>query len=286
MSQYQQPYKRPQPEINIKKYRPIIFTVVILIILIVVVSKSFVILDPTERGVIFYKYGSGLDTENVYGEGLTMVAPWNEMYRTEVSEQSVTEEMHVLSQDGLEIDLEVTVRFKPLEDKVGDLYKQFRESYIERLIVPELRSAVRGVIGKYKPEELYSTRRGEIEAEVEAIMEEKLSDNNIQLKALLFRSVKLPPTIIKAIETKLAEKQNAERYEFVLLSEQKEAERKIIASKGEATANAILDSSLTTNLLQMRGIEATLELAKAPGSKTVIIGGGEEGLPLILGGGN
>ena len=75
------------------------------------------------------------------------------------------------------------------------------------------------------------------------------------------------------------------QYEFRLDRERKEAERKVIEAQAKADANRILNASLTDKILRDKGIEATLELANSPNSKVVIVGGGDEGLPLILGGG-
>jgi regulator of protease activity HflC (stomatin/prohibitin superfamily) len=107
--------------------------------------------------------------------------------------------------------------------------------------------------------------------------------NNIQMNALLIRSINLPPQIKEAIENKLKQEQEALAYQFRLEKEKSEAERKKIAAEGEAMANNIVNSSLSDKLLKMRGIEATLRLSESPNSKVVIVGGGEDGLPLILG---
>lgn len=271
------------PEFNTKRVRNIIVAVVLLIAVIWGFSKSFIILEPTEKGVIFYRWGNGLDVDKVYSEGLNVMAPWNEMKITDVSEQQVTEEMQVLSKDGLNIKVEVTIRYKPKEDLVGYLFKSFREDYDEKLVKPELRSAVRSVIGNYQPEELYSTKRTEIEAEINRIVAERYDENYVELRALLLRKIELPATLVSAIEEKLTAEQRAQKYVYILQQEQKEAERKTIEARGAKLANAILDSSLTPNLLKMRGIEATLKLAESPNSKVVVVGGGDEGLPLILG---
>jgi len=106
------------------------------------------------------------------------------------------------------------------------------------------------------------------------------------MKALLIRSINLPNEIKKAIETKLTKEQEQLAYEFRLKTEKLEAERKRVMAEGEAAANKIVNSSLTPELLKMRGIEATLDLAKSPNSKVVIVGSGKDGLPLILGGNN
>lgn len=283
MSDYD--YGSNTPEFNLKKYRPIIFTVIVLIVLFLIGRNSFVILQPTEKGVIFYKYSSGLDVENVYGEGLTVLAPWNDMIVFDVSEEQSEETNDVLSQDGLNIKVDVSIRYRPISSEVGLLYKKFQMDYKDRFVIPELRSAVRTVIGKYKPEELYSTKRTEIETEIKAIMVEKLGENHMVMEALLLKAITLPDNIVNAIEAKLTEEQKALRYEFTLQAEKKEAERKIIKARGEKLANAIVDSSLTDNLLKMRGIEATLDLSKSPNAKVVVVGG-NDGLPLILGGSN
>jgi regulator of protease activity HflC (stomatin/prohibitin superfamily) len=140
-------------------------------------------------------------------------------------------------------------------------------------------------MGRYTAEEIYATKRQEVEAkiisETKAILGSEV--NNIDMRALLIRSIILPEKIKAAIESKLQQEQEALAYQFRLESEKSEAERKRIAAEGEARANAIINSSLTPALLKMRGIEATIELSKSQNSKTVIIGSGSDGLPLILG---
>jgi len=105
----------------------------------------------------------------------------------------------------------------------------------------------------------------------------------VNAPAVLIRSIVLPEQIKGAIENKLQQEQEALAYRFRLDKEKSEAERKRIAAEGEARANNIVNSSLTDKLLKMRGIEATLELAKSPNSKVVLIGAGKDGMPLILG---
>ena len=131
-------------------------------------------------------------------------------------------------------------------------------------------------------EEIYSTKRSEVEQTIIDEAGKKLRENNIEMKALLIRSINLPQDIRQAIESKLKQEQEALAYQFRLEKEKSEAERKRIAAEGEARANNIINNSLTPSLLKMRGIEATLELGKSQNSKTIIIGGGGDGLPLIL----
>ena len=173
--------------------------------------------------------------------------------------------------------------FNPTESQIGDIHEKFNGHYIKNLVIPEVRSAVRQVMGRYTAEEIYSTKRSEVETAIKDETGKTLNDNNVRMNALLIRSIQLPAQIKQAIENKQEQEQQALAYHFRLNKEKSEAERKRIAAEGEAAANDIVNSSLTDKLLKMRGIEATLELSKSPNSKIIVIGSGEGGLPLILG---
>lgn len=273
-----------QPNIDGRKLRPYILIGALVIFGLIFFSKTFVILEPTERGVVFRKYTTGLDVENIKGEGLNIIAPWNDVIVFQIAEQQIEETMDVLSKDGLSISLDVSLRFRPIPGDIGYLYRSFRKSYVENLIRPELRSSVRKIIGQYTPEELYATKRQEIETKIEESTREILSANHIELKALLFRSIKLPPKIKESIEQKLAADQEAQKYDYLIEKEKKEAERRRIDAEGKAAANRILSQSLTDKILKEKGILATEELAKSSNSKIIVIGSGEGGLPIILNG--
>ncbi len=268
-----------------KKLKPILIGVGVLIVIIIMFSAMvFVTLQPGEKGIIFKKFAGGLDKENVYGAGFHVIAPWNEMLVYDVKEQKVDETMDVLDKNGLSIHVDVSIRFYPVFQKIGELHEKFGKNYIEKLVKPEVRSTVRQVMGRFTAEEIYSTKRQEVETaiivETENVL--KLPANNIHMTALLIRSINLPPQIKQAIEDKLKKEQEALAYKYKLEKEKSEAERKRIAAEGEARANKIINSSLTPALLKMRGIEATIELAKSPNSKVVVIGSGKDGMPLIL----
>ncbi len=273
MSQYEQPSFDPN------KLKPFILIGIAIVVLLIVLANIFVILQPTERGVVFKKYTTGLDVDNIKGEGLNIIAPWNDVIVFDIAEQQIEETMDVLSRDGLSISIDVSLRFRPVPDEIGFLYRSFQKSYIDRLIRPELRSAVRQIIGQYTPEELYASKRQEIETKIEEKTRDILAANHIQLKALLFRSIKLPQTIKTSIEQKLAAEQEAQKYDC---GGNREAERRKIDAEGKATANRILSASITDNILKEKGISATEELAKSTNTKIIVIGGGGDGLPIIL----
>jgi regulator of protease activity HflC (stomatin/prohibitin superfamily) len=270
-----------------RKYLPlIVISTVVIIILFSISNSIFFTIQATERAVIFRKFSGGLDKENIFRPGFHVKAPWNEIYVYDVSENQVEETMDVLDKAGLNINVDVSVRFHPMYERIGEIHETFQRDYIRRLVIPETRSTVRQVMGRYTAEEIYSTKRAEVEIAIKSETESVLSTsgNNVVMKALLIRSITLPDQIRGAIENKLQQEQEALAYEFRLDREKSEAERKRIAAEGEAAANSIINSSLTNELLKMRGIEATKELIQSPNSKVIIIGGGKDGLPLILGG--
>jgi prohibitin 1 len=224
-----------------------------------------------------------LDTENVKGQGFLIIAPWNRLITYDTRTKEAFEEMSVLSKNGLTIAVELSYRYQPITKSIGLLHEEIGPNYLEVIVKPEIRSATREVIGKYLPEELYSTKREAIQDEILERTKEKVGKKHIVLDEVLIREVALPASLKVAIEKKLEEEQLSFQFEFKLDRERKEAERKIIEATAKAEANRILNASLTSNILKDKGIEATLELAKSPNSKVVVVGGAEGGLPLILG---
>jgi len=154
---------------------------------------------------------------------------------------------------------------------------------VNRILLPAIRSAARSVVGRYTPEQLYSSKRDAIQAEIFEETKMFVEDQYIQLNEILVRDVTLPPTIREAIERKLKQEQAALEYEFRLVTADKEAQRQIIEAQGKADANRILSASLTDKILQDKGVEATLKLAESPNAKVIVIGSGDSGLPIILG---
>jgi len=226
-----------------RKFLPFIIIGLVGIFLIFSLSSSlFYTIGPSERAVIFYKFGQGLDKESVITPGFHVKAPWNKVYIFDVSENKVEEGMDVLDKSGLSLSVDVSVRFTPIASRIGYIQETFQQEYIHRLVIPEVRSSVRQVMGRYTAEEIYSTKRSEVENAIKTETEAVLADenNNVQMKALLIRSINLPAQIKQAIENKLQQEQEALAYQFRLDKEKSEAERKRIAAEGEATANKIV----------------------------------------------
>lgn len=258
--------------------------IIIGILAIIFLSKSAVNIDAGEAGVLWKRFGGGVVIdEPPLGEGFHLVAPWNNVIKYEVRQQELFEKMKVLSSNGLDILLECSAWYLPKRSELGKLHQERGQNYLERVIKPALRSAARSVVGRYTPEQLYSSKRDVIQSEIFDETKKILDKNYVQLNDLLVRDVTLPPTIKEAIERKLRQEQESLEYEFRLVTASKEAEKVRIEAQGKADANRILNSSLTDKILRDKGIEATLKLANSANSKIIIIGSGKDGMPIILG---
>jgi regulator of protease activity HflC (stomatin/prohibitin superfamily) len=269
---------------NNRRLLPIIVVGVIALFIFFGLSSSiFYQIGPSERAVIFYPFGQGLDRDHIIEPGTHLKAPWNDVIVYEVAEITSEENMDINDKNGLPIHVDVSVRYYPMPNRIGHIHEKFTKDYVRRLVVPEVRSVARQVMARFTAEEIYSTKRAEVEISIKNETEKILNANYVNATAVLIRSIKLPEQIRMAIESKLQQEQEALAYQYRLEKERSEAERKRIAAEGEARANNIVSNSLTDRLLKMRGIEATLELSKSPNSKIIVVGSGNDGLPLILG---
>ena len=266
-----------------KTVRLVTLGTLILVMFLVLTRTTFLTIEPGHAGVLFKRFGGGLQTDKIYQQGFHVVAPWNKMFIYDIRIAENFEEMEVLSKNGLTIVIDLSLRYKPITEQLGFLHEEIGATYLDRIIMPEIRSATREVIGKYNEEELYSSKREAIQIEIFEQTSIELNKKHCMLDAVLIRGVTLPETLQDAIERKLKEEQLALEFDFRLDRERKEAERKIIEAEAKAESNRILNASLTANILRDKGIEATLELANSPNSKVIVVGSGDDGLPLILG---
>lgn len=275
-----------QKDPNMKRIVPVAIILGIIIFLLISWSSITVTIEAGHAGVIFKRFGGGVDRDNPYQQGFHFIAPWNTMNVYEIRKKEIQETMDVLSSNGLEIVMDMSLWYKPIFKDIGYLHDDLGPNYLESIVKPSLRSATRTVIGRYTPEQLYAEKREVIQREIEAETKNLLKDKYVMVDRTLIRSIKLPAKIKQAIERKLEQEQQSLEYEFKLQKAKKEAERQKIEAEGKARANRIISQSLTNKILQEKGIEATKKLAESENAKVVVIGSGKDGLPIILGGNN
>jgi regulator of protease activity HflC (stomatin/prohibitin superfamily) len=260
-------------------------TVLALLFLIVYFSAGiFVFIHSGQAGVLWSRFGGGTDVRTVYLEGVQIKSPWNIMYLYNVRIQRADLDFDVLSRDGLRIGIGATVRYHPVLHRLGMLHQRVGPAYLNAIVLPEVQAIVGAVIARYRPEDLYSLRRDVIKGAIARAAVSEGRERWVAVDDVLLRRVTLPPTIQRAIQSKLEQEQLELEYDYRLLKERKEAERKTLEAQGIRSFQEIVTGGISERYLKWKGIDATLELARSPNAKVVVVGSGHDGLPIILGG--
>ncbi|MGO9288535.1 MAG: prohibitin family protein [Polyangia bacterium] len=235
---------------------------------------------PGRAGVL-WSASSGTQS-TTYGEGLHSVAPWNDMYVYDLRSMSHDELLDVIAVNGLGIKLDTSVRYHLSPNEVVALQREIGPDYYRTIIEPVLRSEARRVLGRYTPEEIYSTKRDLIEREIREGLRSKIEGKHITLEAVLIRNVELPETIRRAIDQKLAAEQDVLRMKYVIEVAQAVAEQRRIEAQGIADYNHTVAASLSSPMLEYERIQELNRLAASTNTKTVVIGPGAGGTPVLL----
>lgn len=244
-------------------------------------NRIFINIYSGESGVLWRRFSTGTDENVIFEEGLHIINPFNKVYVYEMRVQQRDTEFTVLSKNGLVISIKASIRFMPQREQLPLLHKKVGPEYIERVVIPQVQSVIRKVIGSYEPDEIYGSQ-GSILQNITLDALGELRERYILLDELLIRELSLPPTVADAIERKLQQEQRFLEYEFRILAEKEEIERKRLEAEGIRVFQEGVMKNMTPEYLAFRGIQATLELAQSPNSKIIFIGNKENGLPLLL----
>ena len=252
----------------------------------VIVFIIFVAAGPIRTvpaGNVGVKDFFGSVSSSTLSPGIGIVMPMTRVVRMSVQTQEVKEVAEVPSQEGLILSLETSLLFQLDPSKAVDIYRTVGSDYIGTIVEPQFRSAIREITASYEAKALYSAEREKIAGEIFGLFKRIAGERGIIVQQVLLRKIGLPPVVANAIQEKLRREQEAEQMKFVLQKEQQEAERKRIEAQGVADFQRIVAQGISPQLLEWKGIEATVELARSQNSKVVVVGSGKSGLPLIFG---
>ncbi|HEY0838104.1 MAG TPA: prohibitin family protein [Azospirillum sp.] len=261
------------------------FSLTLLAVLLAVVllwSRMVVSIHSGEAGVL-YRFFFGTELDEIYGEGVHLIWPWDRMSIYDVRLQTRERDYRLLTKGGLPVNLKVAIRYRPDLRLLPLLHINVGPDYLDKVVFPETESVLRRAVGQYDPEEVYTSQRGFLESILVGSLS-NAEDRYVVIDDVLVRAVELPDTVREAIERKMALLEEQKAYVFRLAIEQREAERKAIEARGIQAYQDTIRQSLTPDLLRWQGIQATRDLATSPNAKTVVIGSGKDGLPIILGG--
>ncbi len=264
------------------KVFPIMIAFFLFLILMI---NSFVTIDAGEVGIRL-RLGK-IDKEELY-PGFHFVIPAIEkviVFSTRVEKIDMTQvhrnPISALSMEGLPAVLDVTILYRIVPSETDEIYKNFGTDYAQKLIVPIARESVRNIVAQYKIEDLYSSKRAELQKRISQEIKNRLEGDNITVIDLLLRNVKLPAKVVEKIEEKLRAKEEAEKMKFVIQREKLEAERKITEAKGIAESNKIISHSLSNSYLQWYYLQSIKSLANGPNNTFIITPFDKNLVPLL-----
>jgi len=275
---------------NIKRFTTPIRIIGFIVILLGVLTACIVQINAGEIGVqkLFGKIQS-----NVLHSGLHFINPLITVEEIDVKTQNYTmsgvhdegmksgdDAIRVLTADGLEVTIDLSVLYRVIPDEAPKLLQQTGADYEDKIVRPVSRTRIRDNAVYYDAVALYSTKRDEFQQRIYKSIEKDFTSRGLLLENLLVRNITLPESVRATIEQKINAEQDAQKMQFVLQKERQEAERKRIEAQGIADYQHIISESLTDKQLQYESIKAQLELAKSPNTKIIVMGKGNT--PLIL----
>jgi regulator of protease activity HflC (stomatin/prohibitin superfamily) len=197
-------------------------------------------------------------------------------------EKSGDDAIKVLTADGLEVVIDLTVLYSVKPDMAPNLLRNVGTEYRDVIVRPITRTKIRDNAVYYEAVALYSTRRDEFQNRIFKSIESDFKNRGLVLEQLMIRNITLPDRVKKSIEEKIQAEQEAQKMQFVLQKEKQEAERKRVEAQGISDYQNIINQSLTDKQLQYEQIKAYKELANSQNAKIVIMGKGSA--PIILDG--
>lgn len=255
-------------------------------------TSMFKVIDAGEVGV---KTVFGKVDDNVLYSGLNVINPIAEVTPFDVKTQNYTmsgvhdegnkqgdDALRVLSADGLEVVIDLSVLFRVKASYAPYILKEIGTDYVEKIVRPVSRTAIRDNAVSYDAVALYSSKRDEFQARIFSTINKSFSKRGLELEQLLVRNITLPSSVKASIESKINAEQDAQKMTFVLQKERQEAERKRVEAQGIADYQKILSTGLSDKQLQYESILAQKEIAKSANTKVIIMGSGKNA-PIILG---
>lgn len=250
------------------------------VVLAILVFASIAQVDAGHVGVLTV---FGDTKKDVLDAGIHFVNPFAVKHELSIRTIELKESANVPSSEGLVMGLDASLLFKLNPKQAPDVWANLGPNYVQSIIEPTFRSAMREATASHTANALYSGEREKVATEIFNQMQRDLTARGIILEKVLLRDIQLPPTLRAAIESKQQAEQESLAMSFRLQKERQEADRKRIEAEGIRDFQKTVTQGISDQLLTWKGIEATEKLADSKNTKIVVIGNSKNGLPLVLG---
>ena len=249
-------------------------------LLVILIFASVARVDSGHVGVLTL---FGRVTGEVLPEGVHLINPFKANQELSIRTQELKESASVPSSEGLVMNLDTSLIYHLNPEKAAEVYQKIGPNYMNVLVEPNLRAAIREATASHTANALYTGEREMVAKQIYDQLTDKLGQRGVLVESVLLRDIQLPATLKSSIESKQQAEQEALAMNFRLQKETQEAQRKRIEAAGIRDFQQIVAQGISPQLLEWKGIEATETLAKSPNAKVVVIGNPKNGLPLILG---
>jgi regulator of protease activity HflC (stomatin/prohibitin superfamily) len=273
--------------------RPFAGTVKIIGIVLLLIGASFAAVIQIEPGEVGVQKLFGKVNNNILVSGLNVINPLVDVVTFDVRTQNYTmsavhdegdktgdDAIRVLSADGLEVIVDLTVLYKVLPNEAPRILKEIGTDYRNTIVRPICRTKIRDNAVYYDAVALYSSKRDEFQGRIFKTIESDFKSRGLVLEQLLVRNITLPASVKTTIESKINAEQDAQKMTFVLQKEKQEAERKRVEAQGIADYQKILSTGLSDKQLQYEMIKA---IATSPNAKLIIMDS-KRNTPIMLDG--
>lgn len=263
----------------------------VLLIVLAALSSAFKQIDAGKVGV---KSLYGNVEPGILESGLHLINPLLDVTEFDIQTQNYTmsadhaegalqgdDAIRVLSNDGLEVVIDLTVLYRVSPLDAPKIFKQIGVNYTDKIVRPVTRTRIRDNAVYYDAVALYSTKRNEFQDRIFKNIEADFKTRGLILEQLLIRNINLPASVKKTIESKINAEQDAQKMQFVLQKEKQEAERKRVEAQGIADYQRIISTGLSDKQLQYESIKAQKELAASPNTKIIFMNS-KGSAPIIL----
>ncbi len=278
-----------------EKTKPVSGIVKIAAIILLIAGLGTSCIVQIEAGQVGVPTLFGKVSGRILNSGLNLVNPFVIVKKFDIRTQNYTmagqfdegdrqgeDAMRVLTSDGLELLLDVSVLYRVLPTEAPKILSTIGENYEDVIVRPIARTKIRDNATSYTAIDLYSIKREEFQQKVFSTIEKEFRARGMELEQLLVRNITLPESVKTSIESKIQAEQDAQKMEFVLQKETQEAERKRVEAQGISDYQRIVSQTLTNNQLQYEMIKAYKELALSGNGKVIIMGDMKGGVPIIL----
>ena len=225
----------------------------------------------------------GETKKEVLDAGIHFVNPFAVKHELSVRTIELKESASVPSSEGLVMGLDASLLFKLNPKQAAEVWVNLGPNYMQSIIEPTFRSALREATASHTANALYSGERDKVASEIITQMQRDLAPRGVIVEKILLRDIQLPSTLRAAIESKQQAEQESLAMSFRLQKERQEADRKRIEAEGIRDFQRTVTQGISQELLTWKGIEATERLADSKNTKIVVIGNSKNGLPLVLG---